>query len=192
MLDRVFVAMSLRRDHDDRTCVDLGRRELGTVGELGPPPEHLGEIAQRVRHRRATDDHEVRRRHHGLDVDLERPVALARERDDGHALGHVSEQLGVAEQQQARLAVDDRALRLSDHGRLRARTADPPEDLPIGGDEGPRALLPRRGALSPDNGREGAVLPALSELSGSGHDLPAVSHPAPQSSDRTGGAPDTS
>ncbi len=99
---------------------------------------------------------------------------------------------GVAEEQQARLAVDDRTLRLSDHGRLRARTADPPEDLPIGGDESTRALLPRRGALSPDHSREGAVFPALSELSGPGHDLPAVGHPAPQSSDRTGGAPDTS
>ena len=44
-------------------------------------------------------------------------------------VGHVSELLGRAEEQQSRLAVDDRALRLADHDRLGARSADPPEDL---------------------------------------------------------------
>ncbi len=140
-LDGLLVAVPLRGDHDDRPRIDCLGREVSTVDELGAPPEDLREVAQHVRHRRAAHHDEVRGRHDRLDVHLHRALALTRDGDDDHAVGHVAELLGRAEQQEPRLAVDNRGLRFSDDRRLRARAADPAVDRTGRGDDRPRALL---------------------------------------------------
>ena len=97
--------MTLRGDHDDGAGVDVVGGEVGRVDEVGAPAQGDGQVAQRVRHRRPSDDDEVRRCQHRFDVDLHRALALAGDGDERHAVGNRAEMPGQAEQQQARLAI---------------------------------------------------------------------------------------
>ena len=107
LLDRLFVAVALGGDDDDgvRASTIGGGEVRPVVRRSTPPAERLGQVGQGVRHRGAADDDQVRGREHRLDVDLQRPLALARDRDDRHAVrDRAAELLGRAEQEQPRLA----------------------------------------------------------------------------------------
>ena len=63
--------------------------ELVGINQISPPPQITDQVQQCHRHRRAPHDHHVRRRHHRLDEDLQRPVTLARDRNGHDTLGYV-------------------------------------------------------------------------------------------------------
>src|SRR5690242_7190090 len=121
-LERLLVAVALG-GHDDHGAAAGGfRREVGPADEVRPPAEGPGQAGQRPGHRGVAHDDQVRCGQHGLDVDLERSLALAGDGDHGHAVGDpAAELLGGAEQQQPGRAVRHDLLRLADHHRLRDR-----------------------------------------------------------------------
>ena len=105
------------------------------------------------------DHHEMRAGENWLDVQLQGAFGLTRHLNEHHPLGQLTELVRRAEQDQAGLALLDHALRLTDDHRLRTGATDPPVELAVGGDDGPRPLMPRRGGLAPDDGGQGELHP---------------------------------
>ena len=130
----------------------------------------------------------------GLDVDLQRAIALTRDRHRDHTMGdvHSLEFRLLAEPDEPRLTLLDHIERLADEHRLSAGAADPSVDGAVRGDDRPGAVLARRGRLAPHDGRQGERLPGLHQLERLSHDAPAVGTVDHGASVLTGGMPLTS
>jgi hypothetical protein len=118
----------------------VSRREIRPADEICPPAQGPGQAGQRAGHRGIADDHQVRHRQHRLDVDLERSLALAGDRDHGHAVRYRRAELfrGPKQQQPGR-SLRHHPLCLADHHRLGAGAADPAVQLALAGDDRARA-----------------------------------------------------
>ncbi len=179
----LLVVMPLGGDHHGRARPDVeaGEVERGAhddpVGMMGgpvlvvddgrPPTEHPGQRDQGADGRGAADHHDVRRRQHRLQVDLERALTLAGHRHRDHPFpGPAVQLVGRAEEHQPRVTVLQRLLRLPHHGRLRAGPAQPPHDRAVGEDQGLVPLLARRRATSPHHGGQHEGVPPAPGVGG--------------------------
>jgi hypothetical protein len=149
---RVLVVVALGGDDDHRRRGDVGgvhvqRRHHLVRGRVtiavavlvdadSAPAERAGHRRQRVHRDRPPDDDEVRRGREGLEVDLQRALALARDRDaDGARRRGVGQLLGWSEVHEARHPLVEGGERLAHHRRFGAGAADPPIDAPVGVDD---------------------------------------------------------
>ena len=90
-LERFLVAVPLGRHDDHRRGTDIGGRN--PVADRRVPPQCRGQIGEGAGHRRAADHHKARRGDYRLHEDLQRAFALARDGNDGDALGHRAAEL---------------------------------------------------------------------------------------------------
>ncbi len=153
----LLVAVAHRRDHDRVGALD------SVV--LHPPADRARQLAERARRGAVAEHRQERRGQHRLDQHFDDSFR-------GASALHAGE---------PRLPVRERAERLADDRRLRARAADPAGEPPVGRDDRAVALLGRRRTLDLDDGRERVRLSRLRELSRLDDDVRRVHSARPAS-----------